>query len=96
MKKKKTIAALLALCMTAGVFAGCSEEASSGSYSGATEVTNDYDLITVEGSDHQYKKYKDMTEENITLTYFHFDQNETVDLLATFPHTGTATRRPLT
>ena len=55
---------------------------SSGGYAGATEVTNDYDLITVDGSDHQYKKYKDMTEENISLTYFHFDQDEIVQILA--------------
>ncbi len=55
----------------------------SGESSGpATTVTNDFDLITVDGSSHQYKKYKDMTSDNITLTYFHFDQDETVQLLA--------------
>ena len=53
-----------------------------GNTGSASDVTNDYDLITVDGSTHQYKKYKDITSENITLTYFHFDQDETVKLLA--------------
>ena len=81
--KKKILALCLALCLTGGVLAGCSgSEGGSGNYVGAENVTNEYDLVTVEGSDHQYKKYKDMTEEKITLTYFHFDQDETVKLLA--------------
>ena len=81
--KKKKLALFLSLCMAVGAFAGCSEGGKGGgSYVGATEVTNEYELVTVEGSTHQYKKYKDMTEENITLTYFHFDQSDTVELLA--------------
>lgn len=54
----------------------------AGNPGGATSVTNDYELVTVDGSSHQYKKYKDMTTEPITLTYFHFDQDETVKHLA--------------
>ena len=80
--KKKILALCLAFCMTAGVLAGCNSEGGGGNYVGAENVTNDYDLITVEGSNHQYKKYKDMTDQKITLTYFHFDQDETVKLLA--------------
>ena len=81
--KTKALAITLALCLLLGLLAGCSGGGGgAGNYVGATEVTNDYDLIKVEGSDHEYKKYKDMTEEKITLTYFHFDQDETVKLLA--------------
>lgn len=57
-------------------------ESAGGNAGGALNVTNEYDLVSVEGSTHKYKKYKDMTTENITLNYFHFDQDETVQLLA--------------
>ena len=92
--KKRIISAILAGVMAVGAVAGCGNggnapaggeggNASSGGNAGsAGSVTNDYDLITVDGSSHQYKKYKDMTSDNITLTYFHFDQDETVQLLA--------------
>lgn len=80
--KTKVLALLLALCMVIGMLAGCGSGSGSGNYVGAEDVTNDYDLVKVEGSDHEYKKYKDMTTEKITLTYFHFDQDETVNLLA--------------
>ena len=92
--KKRIISAILAGVMAVGAAAGCGNggnapaggeggNASSGGNAGsAGSVTNDYDLITVDGSSHQYKKYKDMTSDNITLTYFHFDQDETVQLLA--------------
>ena len=106
--KKKILALCLALCMTAGVLAGCSNSESGGNGGGgnagngggnsaggggnnsggggnggsASSVTNDYDLVTVDGSTHEYKKYKDITSDNITLTYFHFDQDETVNRLA--------------
>lgn len=90
--KKKLFALTTALLMTVSALAGCGGNGggnggggnggNSANAGGATEVTNDYDLITVDGSDHQYKKYKDMTTENITLTYFHFDQDEVVQRLA--------------
>ena len=94
MKTKKLISMALAGMMTAGILAGCQSGSGGGTPSSgggadtpsrggsAANVTNDYDLVTIEGSTHQYKKYKDMTSENITLTYFHFDQDETVKLLA--------------
>ena len=80
--KTKALAITLALCLLLGLLAGCGGDGGSGEYVGATNVTNDYDLIKVEGSDYQYKKYKDMTDQKIELTYFHFDQDETVKLLA--------------
>ena len=81
--KKKIFALCLAFCMTAGVLSGCSEsDGGAADYVGAENVTNDYDLVKVEGSDHEYKKYKDMTDAKITLNYVHFDQDETVKLLA--------------
>ncbi|MBO6302996.1 MAG: carbohydrate ABC transporter substrate-binding protein [Ruminiclostridium sp.] len=95
--KKRLLSMLLAGCLTVGTLAGCGgntgapaagggdaggNAAEGGNSGGAASVTNDYELVTVDGSSHQYKKYKDMTTENITLTYFHFDQDETVQLLA--------------
>lgn len=81
--KRKIIAILLTACMILVFLSGCqSKEAGGGTYEGAKEVTNDYDLVSVEGSEHQFKKYKDMTTEPITLTYLHFDQDETVKALA--------------
>lgn len=70
--KKKTLALLLAVCMLICMLP----------LSPAASADGNYELVTVEGSDHQYKKYNDMTTEPITLTYFHFDQDETVQLLA--------------
>ncbi|MCH5201212.1 MAG: carbohydrate ABC transporter substrate-binding protein, partial [Oscillospiraceae bacterium] len=78
--KKKILALCLAFCMTAGVLAGCNSEGGAANYVGAENVTNEWDIVTING--HDYKKYKDMTEEKISLTYFHFDQDETVKLLA--------------
>ncbi|MBP1546619.1 MAG: carbohydrate ABC transporter substrate-binding protein [Oscillospiraceae bacterium] len=92
--KKRMMSILLAGCLSMGAFAGCgggngaaggnggAGGNAGGNAGSAANVTNDYELITVEGSTHQYKKYKDMTTENITLNYFHFDQDETVKLLA--------------
>lgn len=78
--KKKFLAMALAACMLLGLLAGCGDKQGGGGQSDATEVTNDYDLVEING--HQYKKYKDMTDDEITLTYFHFDQDETVKYLA--------------
>ncbi len=48
----------------------------------ADGVTGETVEVTVPGSDIVYHKATDMTTENITLTYFHFDQDETVQYLA--------------
>jgi len=77
--KKKILALVVALCLIVGLLAGCG--GGGGNKGGsATTVTNEYDIVTINGID--YKKYKDITDEEITLTYFHFDQDETVQYLA--------------
>lgn len=77
--KKKVLALLMVACMLIGLLAGCGNGSSSGGNSAAT-FTDDYDTVEING--YQYKKYKDITDEEITLTYFHFDQDETVQYLA--------------
>ena len=79
--KKKIFALLMAACMLIGMFAGCGNGgANGGNAGGATTVSNEYELVEING--HSYKKALDVTTEPITLTYFHFDQDETVQLLA--------------
>ncbi|MBQ6174977.1 MAG: carbohydrate ABC transporter substrate-binding protein [Clostridia bacterium] len=46
----------------------------------AEGVTGEYEEVVINGI--TYHKATDMTSEPITLTYFHFDQNETVQYLA--------------
>lgn len=78
--KKKAISMLLVLVLVVGLFAGCNKD-NGGSKGGSAETfTEDYETVEINGQ--TYKKYKDITDEQITLTYFHFDQNETVQYLA--------------
>ena len=67
---KKVLACLLAAMMLLGM----------ASVSGAEGVTGEYEEVVINGI--TYHKATDMTDEPITLTYFHFDQNETVQYLA--------------
>lgn len=90
--KKKIFAMTAALCLTLTSFAGCGGNGKGGKSGGAKEavagytgtdtVSNEYESVTVDGSAHEYKKAKDITDQEIELTYFHFDQDETVQLLA--------------
>ena len=67
---KKVLAGLLAVLMLLGMTA----------ISGAEGVTGEYEEVVIDGI--TYHKATDMTTEPITLTYFHFDQNEIVQHLA--------------
>lgn len=68
---KKVFALLLALCLMMSVCGGA-----------LAAVSGDTVEVTVDGSDIVYHKATDLTQDEITLTYFHFDQDETVQYLA--------------
>ncbi len=79
--KKKILALCLAALMLVGILAGCNGDGGGGEYVGADEC-GEYELVTIDGFDHQFKKYKNMTTEEITLRYFNFDDDETTKQLA--------------
>ncbi len=79
--KKKILALVLAALMLVGTLAGCKGGGEGGNYVGADEC-GEYELVTIDGFDHQFKKYKNMTTENITLRYFNFDDEVTTKELA--------------
>ncbi len=86
--KKKILALLLVACMVLGLFAGCKKDNGSGAGTGDIQkgdsvsdiVTNEYTEVEING--YNYKKASDITDKEITLTYMHFDQDETVQYLA--------------
>lgn len=67
---KRVLACLLAALMVLGMV----------SISGAESVTGEYEEVVINGI--TYHKATDVTTEPIELTYFHFDQDETVQYLA--------------
>ena len=75
--KKRIVAGVLALVMVLGLV-GCGEQTGGGSTT--TTVSNEYEEVVIDGI--TYHKAKDMTTDKITLTYFHFDQEETINYLA--------------
>ena len=77
--KKKIVACMLTLAMTLGLVA-CGGSSNGGSGSGATTVSGETEEVDINGI--TYHKATDITDEEITLTYFHFDQDETVKYLA--------------
>ncbi len=79
--KKRILALGLALLMLVGILAGCNKDGGSGKYVGADEC-GEYELVTIDGFDHQFKKYTNMTTENITLRYFNFDSDVVTQELA--------------
>lgn len=79
--KKKILALVLAALMLVSVLAGCKGEEEGANYVGADEC-GEYELISIPGFDHQFKKYKNMTDQNITLTYFNFDSEPMTKALA--------------
>ncbi len=81
--KKKLLASLLVAAMAVSMAACGSSSSNSGSGgSSATSVSGETKEVTVEGSDITYNVATDLTTDEITLTYFHFDQDETVQYLA--------------
>ncbi len=80
--RKKLLAMMLVLSMTLGL-AGCGGGSNNGggeSKSTANKVTGETEEKEINGI--TYHKATDLTEDDITLTYFHFDQDETVKYLA--------------
>lgn len=48
----------------------------------SADVCGDYELVTLDGYDHQFKKYANMTDEPITLSYITYDNDAVVSILA--------------
>ncbi len=85
--KKKLIALLLAATMVIGIAAcgngnagGSGAQGNSGAEGSGTESTAKPTSKEING--HTYTLATDLTSDNIELTYFHFDQDETVQYLA--------------
>lgn len=76
--KKRIVAGALALVMALGLV-GCGDN-SGGGGSTTTTVSGETKEVTI--GDITYNVATDMTTDKITLTYFHFDQDETVKYLA--------------
>ncbi len=75
---KRIVACMLVLVMVFGL-AACGNK-DNGAGSSATTVSGETEDVVIGGI--TYKKALDMTSEKITLTYMHFDQDETVQYLA--------------
>ncbi len=79
MIRKKLIAAALVVTMLFGL-TGCNKETGTKNTGGATTVSGETKQVDINGI--TYNVATDLTTENIELTYFHFDQDETVKYLA--------------
>ena len=78
--RKKLLAMMLVSSMAIGL-AGCGGgNNTSTKNKGDVKISNDTEEVELHGI--TYTKAKDLTEDNIEITYFHFDQNETVNYLA--------------
>lgn len=81
--RKKLLALALAMSMVMGL-AGCGGNGGNGgnggSKDGAKAVSGETEEVEINGI--TYNKATDLTDEEIELTYFHFDQDETVKYLA--------------
>ena len=73
--RKKLMALLLAASMVVGMTACGSNKNGGSSTNSASKVSGEYDEKEFNGI--KYKKAKDITKDNIELTYYHFDQDET-------------------
>lgn len=78
--RKKLLATLLAMSMTIGLV-GCGGGSDKKVVdSGKIKMTNETEEVEIDGI--TYNKATDLTDDEIELTYFHFDQDETVQYLA--------------
>jgi len=78
--KRKIIAAVLALSMVLGLTACGGSNGGGGSSSSATTVSGETEAVEINGI--TYNKATDLTKDEIELTYFNFDQDETCKYLA--------------
>lgn len=77
--RKKLLALALSMTMVAGLLTGCGNS-SSGGVAETGSVSNETEQKEIGGI--TYNVAKDLTTDDIELTYFHFDQKETVKKLA--------------
>ncbi len=77
--KKKLVALMLTVTMVFSMTA-CQKSSGGGGNSGEMSVSGETETVEIDGI--KYSKAKDLTTDDIELTYFHFDQDETVKALA--------------
>lgn len=77
--RKKLLALVLSMTMVVGLMTGCGGNSSGGGTAETGSVSGETETKEIGGI--TYNVAKDLTEDDIELTYFHFDQKETVELL---------------
>jgi multiple sugar transport system substrate-binding protein len=78
--RKKLLALALSMTMVVGLMTGCGSSSSGGGSSETGSVSNETETKEIGGI--TYNVATDLTTDDIELTYFHFDQDETVQALA--------------
>lgn len=78
--RKKLLALVLSMTMVVGLMTGCGGNSAGGGSSETGSVSGETEQKEIGGI--TYNLATDLTDEEIELTYFHFDQNETVSALA--------------
>lgn len=78
--RKKLLALVLSMTMVVGLMTGCGGNSAGGGGSETGSVSGETEQKELGGI--TYNLATDLTDEEIELTYFHFDQDETVKALA--------------
>lgn len=78
--RKKLLALVLSMTMVVGLMTGCGGNSAGGSSAETGSVSGETEEKEIGGV--TYHLATDLTKDDIELTYFHFDQKETVELLA--------------